>query len=91
MSVFKDDIGTKLKFDIVVSIVGITLAKIKYEKPDGTAGFWTAITEADTYIYYITKSGDLDVGGKWTFQPYVEYAAWKGHGNRVFLQIESHL
>jgi len=86
--IFVGDTGTKLKFDVSVDAASIVLAKIKYQKPDGTTGEWLASPEAETYITYTTQGGDIDKPGPWQFQPYVELASgWKGRGTIVTLSV----
>ncbi len=56
-----------------------TLRKIKYIKPDGTAGEWNASLSGTTDIYYdlsvvnVDKS-QLDQAGKWVFWGFVTFA-----------------
>lgn len=50
--------------------------EIRYVKPNGTSGSWTATLNSTTNIQYTTTSADdLDASGKWTFQGYASYPA----------------
>lgn len=87
-TIFVGDVGTKLKFDIGTSVSGITSCVIKYKKPDDTIGEWTATTEPDVYIYYITLVDDIDQAGLWKFRVYVVYPDWLGYGTEVSIMVK---
>ncbi|MHA1951891.1 MAG: hypothetical protein ACW987_18750 [Candidatus Thorarchaeota archaeon] len=76
------DISTEIVLDAGVALGTPDVLKIKYQKPDGTTGEWTATPYEVTKARYVTENGDLDVSGLWVFQIYVELAggSWKGHG-----------
>jgi hypothetical protein len=47
---------------------------IRYRKPDGSTGQWTATLNGTTNIQYTTTDADdLDVPGEWTFQGYATF------------------
>lgn len=51
--------------------------QIRYKKPSGAVGHWTATeqTAATGVIYYdLIDENDLDESGTWTFWPYVTFA-----------------
>lgn len=56
-----------------------SVLKIIWKKPSGT----TAIKDADVYqeVYarYDTLDGEVDEGGEWEFQVYMELPTWKGY------------
>ena len=81
------DIGTKIILDCVEDISTSTVWKIKYEKPDGSSGSWTAVKEGTTVYYTTAAVGDLDQDGCWCLQSYIESTAWTGHGERVSLEV----
>jgi hypothetical protein len=86
--VFKNDVGTKISLDVDQDLTEATVAKIKYVKPNGDTGYWTATID-DESIYYVTTVNeekteyDLDQVGTWTFFSYIETNAWSGHGEPV--------
>jgi len=45
-----NDIGTKIILDCVEDISTATSPEIKYKKPDGTSGSWTAVKESGTTL-----------------------------------------
>jgi hypothetical protein len=57
-------------------LIDAVALKIRYRKPDETAGAWTATinVDVDTDIEYTTVTADLDLPGYWYFQSYAEYA-----------------
>ena len=82
------DIGTKITLNCVEDISTSTAWIIKYKKPDGTIGQWTAIYEATTSIYYVTEEDALDQAGRWTLQAYVELGStWIGRGEVGYLSV----
>ena len=81
MSVFVGAIGQKIVLDVGVDISAATTKQIKYQKPNGTTGNWTAAEETTTSISYTTTAAtDLDVDGTWRFQAYVITSSWTKHG-----------
>lgn len=76
----KGDVGRKIRLNAGETIVAATTVQIKYRKPSGAVGTWTAIVEDLTYAGYITLAGDLDETGKWEIQLYVEMAGANIHG-----------
>ena len=82
--VFEGDIGTKITLDVGIDVSGATVKKMKYVKPDGTSGEWTAgqieIINTTKFRFTTVATTDLDVTGKWQVNTYAEVAGWKGHG-----------
>jgi len=78
--VYVGDVGTRIALDAGEDITTQTVLKIKYRKPDGTTGEWSASVEANNYAVYYTQDGDLDTAGLWKFQIYIELPTWEGHG-----------
>lgn len=94
-----EDVGTEIILDCGTDVSGLTLAKIKYRKPDGTEGEWMAEAKDGevNQITYVTKQDeeteeyDLDVSGVWYLQAYIETETWTGHGERVSMRVFSTL
>lgn len=85
---FVGDTGTTITLDSGQSLSGYT-ATIKYVKPTGATGSWSAIVSGNT-AYYVTLSTDLDVAGVWKLQLYVTKAGvWTGHGEIVTITVEN--
>jgi len=88
---FVGDTGTRVKLDCGEDISTATVMRVKYEKPDGTDGYWTAaldLSDADTEtIYYDTLAADFDQSGRWRLQSYIEMPGWAGHGEIVYLRV----
>ena len=85
------EIGTSFIIDCEEDISDSTAYSIKYKKPNGTTGIWTAvlhtISGATNYLLHAVASGDFDQAGQYEAQPYVELATWKGRGKTVKFQI----
>ncbi len=70
---------SKLRFQATtgVDITSADPVLIKYKKPDGTTGSWTATigTESTGIIYYdLTSVSDLDQAGLWTFWAHITFS-----------------
>lgn len=60
-----------------IDISTTTVRKIKYVKPDGSSGEWSAniLNLSNSTIEYITNStSNIDQAGTWMLQAYVEFA-----------------
>ena len=81
------DVGTLLKMDAGVSLVGANAVKIKYRKPSGDTGEWVGSINTQ-YVEYTTQVGDLDETGRWRLHIYVDnLTGWTGHGEMVSLHV----
>ena len=77
--------------DTGIDLSGATL-KIKYRKPDGSSGEWTAtIGDSTNIMKYETRESDLDVKGLWRIQAYAEFGTQGCHGAFAYLYVETHL
>lgn len=77
----KGDIGTAIDYNAGESIADATVIKLKYKRPDGTSGEWTATLEGTNKARYITlAAGDLPTIGSYAIQLYIESPGWSGHG-----------
>ena len=67
----------RIQLTVGQDITSALALKIKYKKPDGTTGSWTATekTAATGVIYYdVVEITELDPKGTWTFWAYVQFA-----------------
>jgi hypothetical protein len=88
MSVHVGDIGSEIIYDVGEDISAGSGLKLKYRKPDGSVGQWTAVLHGTTAVKYVTTAvGDLPLAGAWDFQPYIELSGWKGHGVKKTAEI----
>jgi len=77
MSVFIGDIGVKIILEVGADITTAIAQKIKYRKPSGESGAWTATQETATSISYTTIAAtDLNEIGVWLLQSYVTMPSW---------------
>ena len=79
----------KISLEVGIDVSAYPILKIKYKKPNGVSGYWTATLDPtdDSVIYYICDSSDLDINGNWRIQAYVESLVAKGHGRIVDLKV----
>ena len=86
---YQGDIGTLIRCDAGTALSGASSIVIKYEKPDGVTGSWTASANGD-YAEYTTQSDDLDVVGTWSAQIYVAgLSGWTGHGEKARFNVSA--
>jgi hypothetical protein len=87
-AVFVGDEGTRILLNAGTNISASTVRRIRYEKPDGTTGFWSANLDSGLEkLYYDTQTDDLDISGTWKLQNYVEMPTWTGTGEIAQLKI----
>lgn len=76
--VFIGQTGVKFILDTETDITAAKTRTIKYTKPDGTSGTWTAFEEGDpldgNISYTITLITELDVSGRWIFWAYIVHS-----------------
>ena len=92
MSAQVGDIGTIVRYTTETDISGASTLTLKYMKPDGTTGSWTASVYS-TYSaqFTTTTSTHLDQAGKWLLQVYAELAAWEGHSAKKEFTVLSNV
>jgi len=69
--------------DCVNDISAASEVKIRYERSDGTSGYWDGTPLGATHITYQCLATDLDIGGTWKFQAYVVVGGRVYHGDTV--------
>jgi hypothetical protein len=79
----------KILLNTYIDLTGYSTIRIKYEKPDGTTGYWTASVCPDNsyYIMYTTFHSDLNIYGTWKLQGYVAHGGEYLHGKYATLQV----
>ena len=89
MAVFLNTVGKKIVLRVGVDISAATTRQIKYEKPSGTTGYWTAAQESTTSISYTTTAAtDLNEEGNWKLQAYIVTPTWTEHGNVTRMRVK---
>lgn len=83
------DVGTAIRISLAGSMdLSTAVAQtIRYRKPSGDTGEWTATVVGDT-VEYITVAGDIDEAGVWYIQAYVDLTTWQGTSKAVSLRVE---
>lgn len=88
-SIFKNQGYFVLILDTGISLAAATVTKIKYRKPSGTTGAFTATVTETTKLQYQFANDDLDEVGKWEFQAYVEFTGLQAYGEIVEQEIRT--
>jgi len=73
--------------DTGVSLASATNQKIKYRKPNGVTGFWSATIVGTTLTYTVTGT-DVDIIGNWRLQAYYEISGQPVWGKEVTQQFK---
>ena len=77
-------VGDTVQFSLStgIDVSGYTSLLIKYKKPDGAKGYWTAAVDPadNTVMNYTCLETDLDMTGEWLLQAFVESVGAQLHG-----------
>jgi len=86
--IYKDQTSLQIKLTTNVDLSDATTLLIKYEKPDGTLGSFTAsVSDAsEGIIYYNVVTDDLDLEGDWKFWAYVTFSDGRSAPGEVIKQ-----
>ena len=94
-AIYIGQIGVKIELETLDTMIGATVTEIKYKKPSGVTGSWTA-TQDGTKLSYITAEpvdsaalDDLDESGTWYLQAYATGTDWSILGEAVTLDVLS--
>lgn len=75
--IYKNQTALVLRFDTGIDLSTASAAVIKYIKPDGTAGQFSAVLDSPTtdgtISYTVASSTDLDQSGYWKMWAYVTF------------------
>ena len=91
--VFKGQSALRITVKTFADLEGIISAVIKYRKPDGVIGEFTAAVgdTAKGVIFHECIEGEIDVSGWWAFWAFVTFAdgrAAAGEAAKVFVWRE---
>jgi len=80
---FVADIGTIVSVDMDFDCTSATDVEFFIRKPDGSEVTWTpaVVGSGGSTLEYYIGSGDLDIAGIWTLQPWIRFSAneqWRG-------------
>ena len=74
--IHEGQVGAIIRLTSTTDLSAALSVSIRYRKPSGASGTWTAAMSGTTNIQYTTTAAaDLDEDGTWTFQGYATYAA----------------
>jgi hypothetical protein len=91
MAVHVGDIGIVITFDTGEDLTAATVHQLFYRKPNGTTGEWVNTIDGTKLTFTTTAATDLDVGGVWTIQAYVESGTWKRHSDEDKFGVEANI
>ena len=85
--IYKDQSSLQIRLDTKVDLSGATSLLIKYEKPSGATGQWTATQYgATTSIFYNLSDGELNETGCWHFWSHVTFSDGRSAPGRMVAQ-----
>jgi hypothetical protein len=71
--IFKGQTALRIVLNTFIDLVGIEKAVIRYRKPNGKAGEFTAGV-IDTCVIHECIEGEIDVSGWWAFWAFITFA-----------------
>ena len=91
--IFKGQSALRITLRTFIDLEGIINAIIKYRKPDGNAGEFTAAISdtANGIIFHECIEGELDVSGWWVFWAFVTFSDGRtaaGETAKVYIWAE---
>jgi len=91
--IFKGQSALRITLQTFCNLEGVTIALIKYRKPDGSCGEMAAAVGDETkgVIFHEVLDGELDVSGWWAFWAFVVFADGRtaaGEMAKVFIYKE---
>lgn len=75
--IFLKQTALTITLDTGIDLTDATAAKIKYKKPNGKTGEWTAQIDSPATsgtISYAVQAGDLDMKGDWKFWSHITFS-----------------
>jgi hypothetical protein len=91
--IYKGQTALRITARTFTDLGGIESAVIRYRKPDGSTGSFSAgVADAGAgVVFHECLEGDIDVSGWWTFWAFVTFADGRqaaGEAGRVFVWEE---
>ena len=77
--IYKDQTKVRFRVTCGIDLSEVSVAALKYIKPDGATGEWAASVEdvENGIIYYDVMAGDIDVAGKWKLWAHLTFVDLK--------------
>jgi hypothetical protein len=88
MSAFQTQGYYLLTLETGINIASAAVREIRYKKPNGTTGAWSADLVGTTQISYQMDNTDLDVAGNWRVQAYVLIGGLNAFGDVVNIEVK---
>jgi hypothetical protein len=91
--IFKGQSALRITVKTFIDLEGIISAVIKFIKPDGKTGFFTAAVGdvANGIIFHECIEGEIDVSGWWTFWAFITFSDGRtaaGEAAKVYVWFE---
>ena len=91
--IFKGQSALRITLKTFTDLEDVSLAVIKYKKPDGKTGEFPAAVgdTAKGVVFYEVIEGDIDVSGWWSFWAFVAFADGRtaaGEAAKVYIWQE---
>lgn len=91
--IYKGQSSLRIIVKTFIDLSGAEECLVKYRKPDGTEGSFTAFVsdEQGGTIEYEVKQGDLDVSGWWVFWAFITFIGGRtapGRSRNIFIWEE---
>jgi hypothetical protein len=91
--IFDGQTSLRIKVKTFTALTGATSSIIKFKKPDGTLGSFSAgvIDELNGDILHECNEGDIDQAGWWSFWAFIEFGDGRtaaGEVSKVFVWEE---
>lgn len=92
--IYVGQIGVEINLNTAATSEGIDLSaattkEIKYRKPSGATGSWTASSSGDILTYTTAAAATLDEAGRWLLQAHVAGTGYDALGEKAELNIYS--
>ena len=79
---FKGQTNISIVLETNYDISTATNPLVRYRKPNGVHGSWTA-NKIGTTLVFNAINGEIDLEGIWSFQAYVEIGGLKAYGSII--------
>jgi hypothetical protein len=91
--IFRGQSALRITVKTFTDLEGVSSALIKYRKPDGSSGEFSAgvMDEAKGFIFHECIEGEIDMAGWWLFWAFITFAdgrAASGEAAKVFVWKE---
>ena len=83
--------GLRIVLETGENLAGCKDAGIYVIDSTGATRIWLADEFRGSKIVYYLREGDIDVGGLWQIQSFVDFGSWRAFGDKVIISVEESL